>query len=168
MSIDQVEMKLPTLWYHSHDDSWRLDDHGYYVNSTGHKFMIIGARRSARSAAATIIFDGLPVFTVIGDRDTESEKPYASGWRWAWPQIPVERPELETTVRFLVNPLGELGTGGLFEDEAVMNMMRYDRSIDTILEEFGGEGHDTVAFVGIIADALHKLFPDQTPEVKGF
>lgn len=41
-------------------------------------------------------------------------------------------------------------------------------SVDKIYEEYGGEGHETVGFVGIVAEALHKAYPNETPSTRGF
>lgn len=41
-------------------------------------------------------------------------------------------------------------------------------SVDKIYEEYGGEGHNTVAFVGIVAEAVHQAYPTNTPSTRGF
>lgn len=41
-------------------------------------------------------------------------------------------------------------------------------TVDKIYERYGGEGHSTVAFVGIVAEAVHQAYPNETPSTRGF
>lgn len=97
--------------------------------------------------AATVLWTGYPVMVIdAGDNYAVVHLTYGG--------------DLDQVGLHFLEALGEIEEGGAarFADDPTI-------SLDEIAR---GDGHELVRFVGLVAEALHEAYPDETPKPEGW
>ncbi len=118
--------------------------------------------------AATVFYAGIPVLVVTAGPTHDDKSQYEY-------YIPYGlEPSHQEVQALFFEEIGTLPTEGsqymknVGWESAASIQVHEGKHLQDLLLDSENEGHEVIAFVGSVADAMHKQCPDRAPEPRGF